>query len=251
MEKDEHHAYITYAINMYSKAKDFENEERFEEAKEIYQVAAKFLIEIIGKTPKDDKNYKEYKSLAKEILSKAENCKENMKSGSKTSIASMLLGKNAKKEKVKDDSETLEEVKVPLTKPTIERRQTQIKPIPKKPMPPKPSFAIGAGTKPVKPAPVPVKPAHVPVEAPKKARKITVSKDLVEKLQENIITPGTTSATFSDIKGQKEVKKAITENIIYPLMNPDLFTGIREPSRAILLYGPPGNGKTLLAKALA
>jgi ATP-dependent 26S proteasome regulatory subunit len=57
--------------------------------------------------------------------------------------------------------------------------------------------------------------------------------------------------TFSDLKGQKEVKEAITNAVILPLMNPSLFTGIREPPRAILLYGPPGNGKTLMAKALA
>lgn len=85
----------------------------------------------------------------------------------------------------------------------------------------------------------------------KKPRKITVPKEIVDKLQENIITPGSSNITFSDIKGQKEVKKAITDNIILPIMNPDLFSGIRQPSRAILLYGPPGNGKTLLAKALA
>lgn len=57
---------------------------------------------------------------------------------------------------------------------------------------------------------------------------------------------------FSHIGGLEDVKKELIKTVEYPLNYPGLFRIFnREPSRGILFYGPPGCGKTLLAKAIA
>ncbi len=57
---------------------------------------------------------------------------------------------------------------------------------------------------------------------------------------------------YEDIGGLEEVKKQLREMIEWPLEHPDSFKrmGIKPP-RGILMFGPPGCGKTLLAKAVA
>ncbi|KAF9929344.1 spermatogenesis associated protein 5 [Linnemannia zychae] len=57
---------------------------------------------------------------------------------------------------------------------------------------------------------------------------------------------------WSDIGGQQEIKQKLKESVEWPLQHPEAFIrmGIRPP-KGILLYGPPGCSKTLMAKALA
>jgi transitional endoplasmic reticulum ATPase len=58
--------------------------------------------------------------------------------------------------------------------------------------------------------------------------------------------------TWNDIGGLREIKEKLTEAVIWPLKYKELFeaTGTKAP-KGILLYGPTGTGKTLLAKAVA
>mmetsp|Transcript_27298 Transcript_27298/g.85230 ORF Transcript_27298/g.85230 Transcript_27298/m.85230 type:complete len:340 (-) Transcript_27298:344-1363(-) len=57
---------------------------------------------------------------------------------------------------------------------------------------------------------------------------------------------------WDDIGGLEETKRSLQEMILYPIDHPEKFEKFgMQPSRGVLFYGPPGCGKTLLAKAVA
>jgi len=89
----------------------------------------------------------------------------------------------------------------------------------------------------------------------RKERKSKAGSDDEEEKLENaisdIIVTEKPNITLKDIAGLETAKQTLREAIVLPLMRPDLFSGARKPWKGILLFGPPGCGKTLLAKATA
>ncbi|BDD84289.1 putative conserved ATPase [Tsukamurella pulmonis] len=60
------------------------------------------------------------------------------------------------------------------------------------------------------------------------------------------------SITLDDVGDMVETKQALTETVLWPLRHPDTFARLGvEPPRGVLLYGPPGCGKTFVVRALA
>lgn len=70
---------------------------------------------------------------------------------------------------------------------------------------------------------------------------------MVELIKSEIMDCST-SLHWNDIVGLAFAKTAIQEAVVWPMLRPDIFTGLRKPPKGILLFGPPGTGKTLIGK---
>ncbi|MHA1689573.1 MAG: AAA family ATPase [Promethearchaeota archaeon] len=74
--------------------------------------------------------------------------------------------------------------------------------------------------------------------------------EIINMISGTILTESP-NVRWTDIAGLGNVKQNLREAIVLPIIRPELFTGARKPWSGILLFGPPGCGKTLLAKAAA
>merc|ERR1719323_2847729 len=69
-------------------------------------------------------------------------------------------------------------------------------------------------------------------------------------LRETVVQP--TNVKWEDIGGLEATKKKLIEMVVYPIEYPEIYAKFgQKPTRGALLWGPPGCGKTLLAKAIA
>ena len=77
-----------------------------------------------------------------------------------------------------------------------------------------------------------------------------VEESAAKQILNDIVVKGD-EVRWTDIAGLDIAKNALREAVVYPFLRPDLFMGLREPARGMLLFGPPGTGKTMLARAVA
>ncbi|KAG0227386.1 hypothetical protein BGW42_002976 [Actinomortierella wolfii] len=73
---------------------------------------------------------------------------------------------------------------------------------------------------------------------------------MIEAIKNEIMETSST-ITWDDIAGLEHAKNTIMEAVIWPMLRPQLFGGLRTPPKGLLLFGPPGTGKTMIGKCIA
>ncbi|KAL6563852.1 hypothetical protein OROGR_002811 [Orobanche gracilis] len=87
----------------------------------------------------------------------------------------------------------------------------------------------------------------------KSLKDVVTDNEFEKKILAEVIAPGDIGVRFADIGALENVKETLKELVMLPLQRPELFTKgqLTKPTKGILLFGPPGTGKTMLAKAVA
>ncbi|XVF21951.1 hypothetical protein REPUB_Repub12eG0133400 [Reevesia pubescens] len=87
----------------------------------------------------------------------------------------------------------------------------------------------------------------------KSLKDVVTENEFEKKLLADVIPPSDIGVSFDDIGALENVKETLKELVMLPLQRPELFCKgqLTKPCKGILLFGPPGTGKTMLAKAVA
>ncbi|KAE8597152.1 hypothetical protein XENTR_v10016373 [Xenopus tropicalis] len=88
------------------------------------------------------------------------------------------------------------------------------------------------------------------MNAPSDERLKNIEPKMIELIMSEIMDHGP-PLNWDDIAGLEFAKTTIKEIVVWPMLRPDIFTGLRGPPKGILLFGPPGTGKTLIGKCIA